>query len=207
MKFVFDHWVYLEHSVLNLLLHVWFLKSNKMILFLGFSKCGCLSCSFNIAADIENFVQISILWNKTKIVEIWTIFFISVVNKATTFWKCLNWNMTINSPISLLKFGLWIKCRKLFQRPKTTSICLATVMFGVTVWMYLHPFVVSILYLSKSSFRAFYIILRMISVKNRQFHGFTLIHWNLNLFWYFSLCPFSDPSNRLFFIKVAAQCK
>ena len=36
-----------------------------------------------------------------------------------------------------------------------------------------------------------------LKIRPRQFHGFTLFHWILNL-QYFSLCPFSDPTNCFF---------
>ena len=44
-----------------------------------FQNGVCLFCAFNITGDIKNFVQLSILLNKSKIVEIWTKFFISRV--------------------------------------------------------------------------------------------------------------------------------
>ena len=42
-----------------------------------FQKVVCVFCAFNITGDIKSLVQISILLNKSKIVEIWTKFFIS----------------------------------------------------------------------------------------------------------------------------------
>ena len=78
-------------------------------------------CATDITGDIENFVQISILLNKIKIVEIGTKFFISPVmlraqKRQTTIWKYQGYGYlaTINSRTLLLKFGLRINDEKLF---------------------------------------------------------------------------------------------
>jgi len=61
--------IYLWHLVLNLLSHVWF-WNNHHILTWHFQNVVCISCAVNISGDIKNFAQISILLNKTKVVEI-----------------------------------------------------------------------------------------------------------------------------------------
>ena len=55
-------------------------------------KWSAFFCAFNITGDIKSLVQISILLNKSKIVEIWTKFFLSrailkAQKRQTTFWK------------------------------------------------------------------------------------------------------------------------
>ena len=44
-------------------------NNQKTLLVLAFPKCG-LPCAVNIIGDIKHFVQISMLLNKTKFVEI-----------------------------------------------------------------------------------------------------------------------------------------
>ena len=44
-----------------------------------FQNVVCLFCTVNITGDIKNFVQIAILLNKTKMVDIWMKIFISRV--------------------------------------------------------------------------------------------------------------------------------
>ena len=98
-------------------------NNHKILLVLAFSKrFFCLFCIFNITGDTKKFVQISLLLNKTKIVEIWTKFFISpIILKAqksqTTFWKCQDYGYfgIINS-----KFRFANKYRKLFLSLMTT---------------------------------------------------------------------------------------
>ena len=63
---------------------------NKQKIVLGFPKCDYLFGAIKITGDIKNYVPISILLNKTKIVEIKIKFFISLVilkaqKKQTTF--------------------------------------------------------------------------------------------------------------------------
>jgi len=44
--------------------------NHKTFLVLGFPKFGLSSLTFNVTGDIENFVQVKIVLNKTEIVEI-----------------------------------------------------------------------------------------------------------------------------------------
>ena len=94
-------------------------NNHKILLVLTFSNrfFFCLFCAFNITGDTKKFVQISLLLNKTKIVEIWTKFFISPMilkaqKKQTTFGKCQDFGYfgIINS-----KFRFANNYRKLFQ--------------------------------------------------------------------------------------------
>ena len=85
-----------------------------------------LESAFNIYWDIKSLVQISILLNKSKIVEIWTKFFISrAIMKAqkrqTTFWKWQDKGnfVIIISRNSLLKLGWQINAAN-YIKIKTT---------------------------------------------------------------------------------------
>ena len=67
--------------------------NHKTFLVLGFPKFGLSSLTVNVTGDIENFVQVKIVLNKTEIVEIWTKFFISLVilkaqKSKPAFCKC-----------------------------------------------------------------------------------------------------------------------
>ena len=53
--------------------------NTKSSYFWTFQNVVCLFCAVNFSGDIKSFVQILNLLNETKIVEIWTKFFISPV--------------------------------------------------------------------------------------------------------------------------------
>ena len=95
MKVVLDLWIYVWHSVVNLHFDMYDSSNNnkKILLVLTFPNVVCFFWTFNATRNI-NFVKILILLKNTKIVEIWTKFFIcrellkAQKTDQTTFWKC-----------------------------------------------------------------------------------------------------------------------
>ena len=111
------HWIYLS-TFFNI--YDFWNKNLKTLLVLAFSKC--LFCAVNITGDVKNFVQISIFLNKTKIVEIWTKIFKSLVimkaqKSQITLITDILWWLTENFSF---KISFTNKRRKLFSRSKTT---------------------------------------------------------------------------------------
>ena len=104
-------------------------------------------CTVNISGDIKNFVQIAILLNKTKMVDISAKFFISWLTfkaqkRQTTFWKCQNQGYFVIciSRILLLKLGWQINVANYIKKQRRHSSRLPTVMFRGTPCTYLHTY-------------------------------------------------------------------
>ena len=88
-----------------------------------------LFCSVNVTGDIENFFQIYILINKTKIVEIGTKliinFNIESKKKPTTLGKQVQWYfMNTNTKTLLLKLGSRINTVNCFTNKDFVQIVL-----------------------------------------------------------------------------------
>ena len=114
-----------------------------ILLALAFPKSGLrFFCAFNITGDIKSLVQISILLNKSKIVEIWKKFFISrailkAQKRQTTFWKWQdkgNFVIIISGNL-LLKLGWKINAANYIKNQDDIQVVLHTVMFRGTPCM------------------------------------------------------------------------
>ena len=122
---VFDLWISLR-SQSSTFVHVYasWNKNHKII----FKVVG-LFCSVNVTGDIENFFQIYILINKTKIVEIGTKliinFNIESKKKPTTLGKQVQWYfMNTNTKTLLLKLGSRINTVNCFTNKDFVQIVL-----------------------------------------------------------------------------------
>ena len=115
------------------------LKSVLLIQSFYFQKVVCVFCAFNITGAIKSLVQISILLNKSKIVEIRTKFFISrailkAQKRQTTFWKWQDKEnfVIIISRNSLLKLDWQINAANYIKNQDDIQVVLYTVMFRGT---------------------------------------------------------------------------
>ena len=108
-----------------------------------FQKVVCVFCAFNITGDIKSLVQISILLNKSKLVEIWTKCFISrailkAQKRQTTFWKWQDYGnfVIIISRNLVLKLGWQINAANYITNQDDIQVILHTVMFRGTPCMF-----------------------------------------------------------------------
>jgi len=104
LKIVFNLWIYLRHSVVNPLNMFDFWNNNhKILLVLGFLKCGLPFLRCHFFQRYWEFHWDLIFFLKPKFVEIWTKSNISPVilraqKRQTTFWKYnFLWLLTFTS--------------------------------------------------------------------------------------------------------------